>query len=125
VAGPNAYRVSRGLKRRKHLKRHLNWLACIACLAIASGGCGQKQVPPSTYPGARREMLESPSLYRAKIKALKEGKDINSVTVEDPTKKMTPKQKAAYKKTQEAIATSSDTRDAARLKRQQEQEEQK
>jgi hypothetical protein len=110
------------------LKRHPNWLACIACLAIAGGGCGQKVIPPSSYPGARREMMENPSLYAAKIKALKEGRDINSVTIEDPTKKMTPRQKAAHKKAQEAIATGSyggDAREAARAKRQQEQEQQK
>ena len=45
-------------------------------------------------------MMESPSLYRAKIEALKEGKDINSVKIEAPTKKMTPRQKAAYEKAQ-------------------------
>ena len=103
------------------MKRHLNWLACIACLAIAGGGCGEKQVPPSTYPGARREMLESPSLYRAKLEALKAGKDINSVKIEAPTKKMTPRQKAAFEKAQAIL----DPRDAARLKMQKEQEEQK
>jgi len=123
VNGPKASGVSKGLKRRKRLKRHLNWLACIACLAIAGGGCGgEAQLPPTTYPGASREMMESPGLYAAKIKALKEGKDINSVKNEDPTKKMTPKQKAAYQKAQ---AATSDPRDAARLKRQMEQEEQK
>jgi len=111
--------VPQVLKRRKHLKRHLNWLACIACLAIAGGGCGEQQVAPSSYPGARREMMENPGLYAAKIKALKEGKDINSVKNEVPTKKMTRKQKAAYEKAQTAY---SDPRDAARLKRQQEQE---
>jgi len=69
--------------------------------------------------------MESPSLYAAKIKALKEGRDINSVTAADPTKKMTPRQKATYKKAQEAIATGTyggDAREAARVKRQQEQE---
>ena len=44
--------------------------------------------------------MENPSLYRAKIEALKEGKDINSVKIEAPTKKMTPRQKAAYEKAQ-------------------------
>ena len=72
------------------MKRHLNWLACIACLAIAGGGCGEKQVPPSTYPGARRDLMENPSLYAAKIKALKEGKDVNSVKIEDPTNEDDP-----------------------------------
>jgi hypothetical protein len=66
-------------------------------------------------------MLESPSLYRAKIEALKEGKDINSVKIEAPTKKMTPRQKAAFEKAQAIL----DPRDAARLKMQKEQEEQK
>jgi hypothetical protein len=70
-------------------------------------------------------MMENPSLYRAKIQALKEGKDVNSVKLEDPTKKMTPKQKAAYKKAREANATNSDTRDAARLKAQKPEDEQK
>jgi hypothetical protein len=121
VTGADASGVSNGLKRRKHLKRHMNWLACIAFLAIAGGGCGEKEVPPSTYPGARRDLMENPSLYAAKIKALKEGKDVNSVKLADPTEKMTPKQKAAYKKAQEA-PPSSDIRDAARLKRQQEQQ---
>jgi len=116
------------LEWRKHLRRPLNWLAVIAWLAVTGGGCGEKPLPPSTYPGARREMMENPSLYAAKIKALKEGKDINSVTVGDPTKKMTPRQKAAVKKAQEAIAAGTyggDAREAARLKKQQEQEEQK
>jgi len=111
------------LKGRKRLKRHPNWLACIACLAITGGGCGEKPLPPSTYPGAKREMMENPSLYAAKIKALKEGKDVNSVKIEDPTKKMTPAQKAASQKAQ--AATTSDTREAARLKREKEQQEQK
>jgi hypothetical protein len=106
----------------------LNRLACIAFLAIAGGGCGEKTVPPGSYPGARREMMENPSLYAAKIKALKEGKDINSVKLEAPTKKMSPRQKAAFNKAQEAIATGTyggDERENARLKKQQEQEEPK
>jgi len=104
------------------LKRHLNWLACIACLAFAGGGCGGEEGPPSTYPGARRDLMENPSLYAAKIKALKEGRDVNSVKAADPTEKMTPKQKAAYKKAQESNFTPSDTREAARSKRQQEEQ---
>ena len=66
--------------------------------------------------------MENPSLYAAKIKALKEGKDVNSVKIEDPTTKMTPKQKAAYEKAQTAT---SDPRDAAKIKKQKEQDEQK
>jgi len=67
-------------------------------------------------------MMENPSVYAAKIKALKEGRDINSVKIEVPKKKMTPRQKAASKGPQ---VPESDTREALRLQRQRGQEEQK
>ena len=86
----------------------------------------EKELPPTTWPHAPRDLTENPGLHAAKIMALKaEGKTSNSVKIEDPTKKMTPKQKAAHEKAQSAIAASSDSREAARIKREKEQEEQK
>ena len=94
--------------------RLLNRLLVIASLAIVGGGCGDEKLPPTSYPGAGREMMENPALYKAKMQALKEGKDINSVKV-DPPKALTAKQKKAI---EAAKANPVDEREAARAKMQ-------
>ena len=93
-------------------KQHVLRSLAFGALSLLAAGCSEEKIAPTTYPGASREMMENPVLYAAKIKALKEGKDVNSVTVE-PSKPLTAKQK---KTIENAKANPADARDAAQAK---------
>jgi hypothetical protein len=98
----------------KNLKDRSPWLGCAAGMAMLIGGCADEQLPPSKFAGSARERMENPLGYAKKLKGI-EAKET------DPTKKMTPKQKAAYKNREGAT----DPRDLAREKLRKEQEEKK